>query len=100
MDDHLDQLGREPYLGTMESLNIAEAKKRLSELVGRVAHGGEEILLTRRGKPMARLVPVREDEPHSRLAELEGWLEEDDEFFDLMDEIVRSRATDSPRLPE
>lgn len=86
-------------MGAMESLNIAEAKKRLSELVGRVAHGGEEILLTRRGRPMARLVPVRDEEPTSPLAHLEGWLDEDDEFFELMDEIVRNRATDPPRSP-
>lgn len=84
----------------MESLNIAEAKKRLSELVGRVAHGGEEILLTRRGKPMARLVPIRDKETLRPLSELEGWLEDDDEFFTLMDEIVRNRASDPPRSLE
>lgn len=83
----------------MESLNIAEAKKRLSELVGRVAHGREEILITRRGKPMARLVPVRDEDAPSALAELQGWLEEDDEFFELMEDIVRNRATDPPRAP-
>ena len=41
----------------MESFNIAEAKSHLSELLERVSDG-EEILLTRRGKPVARLVPV------------------------------------------
>ncbi len=42
----------------MTSLNVAEAKKRLSDLLGRVAETGETILITRRGKPMAKLVPV------------------------------------------
>lgn len=41
----------------MESFNIAEAKSHLSELLERVSNG-EEILLTRRGKPIARLVPA------------------------------------------
>lgn len=41
----------------MESFNIAEAKSHLSELLERVSNG-EEILLMRRGKPIARLVPA------------------------------------------
>jgi prevent-host-death family protein len=36
-----------------------EAKNRLSSLLER-AERGEEIVITRRGKPVARLVPVRE----------------------------------------
>ena len=44
----------------MTSLNVAEAKKRFSDLLGRVAYGGETILITRRGKPMAKMVPVSE----------------------------------------
>ncbi len=46
----------------MTSLNVAEAKKRFSDLLGRVAYGGETILITRRGKPMAKLVPLVEGE--------------------------------------
>jgi prevent-host-death family protein len=48
----------------MTSLNVAEAKKQFSDLLGRVAYGGETILITRRGKPMAKLVPP--DEPVQR----------------------------------
>ena len=40
----------------MESVNVAEAKRRLSDLLGRVAYSGESVLITRRGRPMARLV--------------------------------------------
>ncbi len=46
----------------MTSLNVAEAKKRFSDLLGRVAYGGETILITRRGKPMAKLVPLVDQE--------------------------------------
>jgi prevent-host-death family protein len=42
----------------MDSVNLADAKARLSELVERAAQG-EEICITRRGKPVARLVPDR-----------------------------------------
>lgn len=39
-------------------VNIYEAKTRLSELVDR-AEGGEEIVIAKAGKPVARLVPLR-----------------------------------------
>ena len=38
-------------------VNIAEAKARLSELVDRAANG-EEVLIARDHKPVARLVPA------------------------------------------
>lgn len=40
----------------MDSINLAQAKARLSELVERAAKG-EEVRITRRGKPAVRLVP-------------------------------------------
>jgi prevent-host-death family protein len=39
--------------------NIAEAKAKLSSLLDR-ALGGEEIVIARAGKPLARLVPIGE----------------------------------------
>ena len=39
------------------TVNLAEAKARLSELVSK-AQSGEETVITRRGQPVARLVPV------------------------------------------
>jgi prevent-host-death family protein len=39
------------------TLNIAEAKARLPELVQRAARG-EEIIIARNGEPQARLVPL------------------------------------------
>jgi len=41
-----------------ETLNLYEAKSHLSELVERAA-GGEEIIIAKAGKPMARLVPIQ-----------------------------------------
>jgi len=43
----------------MFDVPLAEAKNRLSELVLR-AEGGEDITITKRGKPLVRLVPVAE----------------------------------------
>ena len=42
----------------MTEVNIHEAKTHLSRLLLRV-EGGEEIVIARAGKPIARLVPVR-----------------------------------------
>lgn len=41
----------------MESAGIAELKARLSEYLSRVK-AGEEVLVTDRGRPVARLVPA------------------------------------------
>ncbi len=42
-----------------DSINVAEAKAKLSNLLDR-ASGGEEIIIARAGKPLARLVPLAE----------------------------------------
>ena len=42
----------------MESIGIYEAKSKLSELVER-AESGQEVVITRRGKPVAKLVPAK-----------------------------------------
>ena len=41
----------------MHSVGVFEAKNRLTSLLDEVENGGE-ILITRRGKPIARLVPA------------------------------------------
>ena len=43
----------------MLEVNVKEARKKLSALLDRVQHG-EEILITRRGKKVARLVSPEE----------------------------------------
>ncbi len=42
----------------MEKVQLFEAKARLSELVDR-AEAGREIVITRRGRAVARIVPAR-----------------------------------------
>ncbi len=46
----------------MRSVNLHEAKTHLSELVGAAA-AGEEIIIAKAGKPMARLVALVKAEP-------------------------------------
>lgn len=41
----------------MESIGLFEAKTHLSELIAR-AERGEEVIITRHNKPVAKLVPI------------------------------------------
>jgi prevent-host-death family protein len=43
----------------MVTVNVHEAKTHFSRLLER-AHAGEEIIVAKAGKPMARLVPLEE----------------------------------------
>lgn len=83
----------------MKTTTVADAKARLSELIGQVAHAGQSVLITRRGRPMAKLVPV--DAPTRRHpAKIKGWLDKDDPFFDAVDEVVAERTQHKPRAVE
>lgn len=42
-----------------DSINLYDAKTNLSQLVDRAA-GGEEIIIAKAGRPMARLMPLAE----------------------------------------
>lgn len=56
----------------MSSVNLAVAKAQLSELINKV-EAGEEVVITRHGRPVARVVPatpVKQPVPLERLAEL------------------------------
>ena len=83
--------------GTGRSVSVAEAKRHLSDLLGRVAYGGERVVITRRGRPMATLVPAAPVESKS-LAAVHGWLDEDDPLFARVDAIVTARARHRPRV--
>jgi len=84
-----------------QGLNVAEAKKKFSELLARVAFKGERFVITRRGKPMAALIgledlAVLEDqgdrllEPQGLLAAA-GALADYEGFEETMAEVQRSR---------
>lgn len=60
----------------MQSLSLAEAKSHLSAVVDRV-EAGEEVVITRRGRPVARIVPERDLDA----GEARRWVEELDAFL-------------------
>jgi prevent-host-death family protein len=51
----------------MKRIGIHDARSKLSELIERV-QSGEEVVLTRHGEPVARLVPEKRRQKRSRAA--------------------------------
>ena len=69
----------------MSTFNVHEAKTHLSRLLVKV-EAGEEVVIARSGKPVARLVGYRRSRPVRRFGALEGRLTVDDSFFDPLPE--------------
>jgi prevent-host-death family protein len=111
----------------METINVAEAKSRLSELLSRV-RAGERFLIQRRERPIAVLIGTEELERLERtsrvsrrlaaaLGQDEALLDEIDQgtvhpamaafglwrddptFDDLLERIAADRAEQPPRTP-
>ncbi len=81
----------------MTRVGMHEAKTQLSKLVEAV-ESGEEIVITRNGKDVARLVAVQPDKPKSTWEQLAGlgegqgwWISED--FNEPDEEIERMFGT-------
>lgn len=47
---------------TKNRLSISEARRMLTELINLTAYQGREFTITRNGKPMARIVPLSEEQ--------------------------------------
>ena len=80
----------------METANIHEAKTHLSRLVERAA-AGEEIIIAKAGKPMAKLVPYVQEKKEPRTpGSLRGKIEIADDFDELPEEIVAAFRGECP----
>ena len=90
------------YFGQVDQLesivaatyNLYDAKTRLSELVDRAA-AGEEIVIAKNGRPLARLGPVPAERPNRSPGGWEGmvWIADD---FDAPLPDDMQRAFESP----
>ena len=73
---------------SVEIVNVHAAKTQLSKLIER-AEAGEEIVIGRAGKPVAKLVPYVPDRPRRIFGALKGQLVIHGDFNDLDAEIER-----------
>ena len=72
----------------MATVSVYRARAEFSQLIDRALRG-EEIAITRRGRPAVRLVPVEEARPRRKAGGLKGLFEVSDEFFEpLPDDII------------
>ncbi|HVO22984.1 MAG TPA: type II toxin-antitoxin system Phd/YefM family antitoxin [Candidatus Margulisiibacteriota bacterium] len=73
-------------------VNVHEAKTHLSKLLKRVA-AGEEIIISKAGKPIAKLTPMR-DRPLRRFGIDEGVFEVPEDFdATLPEEVLQAFET-------
>lgn len=80
------------------SYTLTEAKAKLSELIGRVHFGRERFTITRKGKAVALVAPLGEDETDAAgegLIRAVGALADADELVDEMLEAVYTQRTAS-----
>jgi prevent-host-death family protein len=84
----------------LEQVNMHEAKTHLSKLVERV-EGGEEIVISRAGKPAAKLVPMPQAKPGKR--KLGGWEGKfempSDEEWEQMDKEIEEMFEEGEIFP-
>lgn len=82
----------------MTRFSVAEAQQHFTDLVEKVAQEGETILLFDGERLLAKLIPAAQEERAGHLANVQGWLEDDDPFFSAIDEIVEGRHKHLPRV--
>ncbi|MFN0114909.1 MAG: type II toxin-antitoxin system Phd/YefM family antitoxin [Paracoccaceae bacterium] len=51
----------------MIEVTVSEARERLADLLGKVQHGGEDVTITRHGKPVAVMISAAAMEYYERL---------------------------------
>jgi antitoxin (DNA-binding transcriptional repressor) of toxin-antitoxin stability system len=73
----------------MKIVNIHEAKTQLSRLVA-VVEAGDEVVLARNGKPVARLVRFGGASPERRFGAMKGRAVTGDAFFEPLPETEMS----------
>jgi prevent-host-death family protein len=72
----------------MDTVNLYEAKTNLSQLVERAARG-EEIVIAKAGRPLARLVPLAKRTSRRPLGLLAGEIEVGADFDDPLPDGVQ-----------
>jgi prevent-host-death family protein len=101
--DTIDKMHIMSILYIMPNISVADARMHLSEVLGKVAYGGQTFLITKKGRPMAQLVPLPAPKPYrkkiKRTITVKGWLEDDDPFFKHIESIREAQRAEKPRNP-
>jgi prevent-host-death family protein len=85
------------------SISVAEAKSRFSEYISKVAYANEQVVITKRGKPIAALVSIKDmkkikfKEESRGLYEIIGKWKRFNEIKDDIDKAFSKRSKDRGR---
>ena len=87
----------------MQNVSVAQTRQHLAEILGKVAYGGEAFVITKKGRPMARLMPIAQPKPSDKkslsLGNIKGWLADADPFFEALDMIRKESRRHPIRNP-
>ncbi len=78
----------------MKSVNVYEAKTHLSQLL-ELAASGEEVIIARAGRPVAKLIPYQTDQQARKPGYWKGKVKIAKDFDELPDELARAFRGDS-----
>ena len=74
----------------MQIINITDAKAHLSSIIANVESSGEEVLIKRMGKPIAKISPYEENKSEKRLGFMEGQIEIAEDFDKWPEDIAKT----------
>ncbi|HEX4332005.1 MAG TPA: type II toxin-antitoxin system Phd/YefM family antitoxin [Usitatibacter sp.] len=80
----------------MKSIDIHEAKAHLSRLLDRV-QAGEQIVIAKAGRPIARLVPIEVTHRSIRIGALKGRVKVPDSFNTMFGEEIAAMFGAAPQ---
>lgn len=87
--------------GGSQTISVAEAKRRFSDVLGAVRYQNERFVIERNGTPMAALVPLSDLDQRwpsqQGFLALVGAFADTDDLTDALDEAVDSRAEQESR---
>ena len=85
----------------MLTVNIHDAKTRLSELIARAVKG-EPFVIAKAGKPMVKVTAIDAPEPKAkkRIGFLKGQISVPDDFDTMFQEEIEAMFYDGPLFPD
>lgn len=84
----------------VNSFSISEAKSKFSEIINRVQYKHERIIVTKKGKKVAMVIPLEEDQENANQGLLKGrgaLAEFDLEIDEMIDSIYEARKMEKGR---
>ena len=70
----------------MQNIDINQAEQQLSKLVNHAA-SGDEVVITKNGKPVAKLVAITEHKQHRQFGSAKGLIKISDDFDEPLEDF-------------